>query len=279
MSVIAISGISGFVGSYLNSYFYVKGYDVIEITREDLDTPALLKQKVEKADVIINLSGKKIIQRWSKKIKKQIYKSRIESTEALVSAINANDKKQLFISTSAIGIYENDISCDEEDFIYGQTFLTQLCQDWEREASKVNKRLAILRLGVVLGNGGALAKMLTPFNLGLGGKIGDGKQPFSYIHIEDLARAYEYLITHDRLEGIFNLTTPYPTTNADFTTLLAKKLDKPAFIPLSTFMLKLIFGEGAQVLTNGQMVYPKRLLESGFEFQYRDVDSVLSDLI
>jgi len=131
----------------------------------------------------------------------------------------------------------------------------------------------------VLGNGGALAKMLTPFNLGLGGKIGDGKQPFSYIHIEDLARAYEYLITHDRLEGIFNLTTPYPTTNADFTTLLAKKLDKPAFIPLSTFMLKLIFGEGAQVLTNGQMVYPKRLLESGFEFQYRDVDSVLSDLI
>jgi len=131
MSVIAISGISGFVGSYLNSYFYVKGYDVIEITREDLDTPALLKQKVEKADVIINLSGKKIIQRWSKKIKKQIYKSRIESTEALVSAINANDKKQLFISTSAIGIYENDISCDEEDFIYGQTFLTQLCQDWD----------------------------------------------------------------------------------------------------------------------------------------------------
>jgi len=279
MSVIAISGISGFVGSYLNSYFYVKGYDVIEITREDLAEPVLLKQKVEKADVIINLSGKNIIQRWSKKKKKQIYKSRIESTKALVSAINANDKKQLFISTSAIGIYENDIACDEEDFIYGQTFLTQLCQDWEREASRVEKRLAIFRLGVVLGEGGALKKMLTPFKLGLGGKIGDGKQPFSYIHIEDLARAYEHVITHDSMEGVFNLTTPNPTTNSDFTDTLAKRVDKPAFISLPTFVLKLIYGGGEQVLSHGQKVYPKRLLENGFEFKYEKLKNILNDLI
>ena len=276
---IAIAGASGFVGSYLQDYFYERDIEVLTVPREELSQREVLKDKIAKVDVIINLAGENIVHRWSKNHKKKMYKSRIESTKALVSAINATSKKQLFISASAIGIYENDISCDEEDFIYGQTFLTQLCQDWEREASKVNKRLAIFRLGVVLGDGGALAKMLTPFNLGLGGKIGTGKQPFSYIHIEDLARAYAHLITHDRLEGIFNLTTPSPTTNGDFTKSLAKKLDKPAFIPLPTFVLKLIFGEGAQVLSDGQMVYPKRLLASGFEFQYRDVDSVLGDLI
>ena len=279
MSVIAISGISGFVGGYLDTYFHEKGYDVIMISREDIAQAEVLKEKIAKVDTIINLAGANIIQRWSKKQQKKIYRSRIETTSALVKAINANDKKQLFISTSAIGIYENAIVCDEEDYIYGQTFLTEVCKDWEREASKVDKRLAIFRLGVVLGKGGALEKMLKPFKLGLGGRIGDGKQAFSFIHIFDLARAYEHIIYHDSLEGVFNLTTPYPVTNFAFTKILAKKLHRPAFLPLSTFVLKLIFGKGASVLSEGQYVLPKRLLESGFMFKYPKVDTVLDDLI
>ncbi len=279
MSVIAICGVSGFVGTYLQDYFYERDIEVIVIKREELSQANLLKEKVAKANVIINLSGANIIQRWSKEHKKRIYHSRIDTTRALVKAINATKKEQLFISSSAIGIYENDITCDEEDYIYGDTFLAHVCKDWEKEATKVNKRLAIFRLGVVLGDGGALKKMLLPFKLGLGGKIGSGEQPFSYIHIEDLARAYEHIIYHDSMSGIFNLTTPQVSTNREFTKYLAKKLHRLAFIPLPVFILKLIFTEGSQVLIDGQKVMPKRLLESGFVFRYGSIEAALDDLI
>ncbi len=277
--IIAISGASGYLGSYLQNYFNAKNVDVQVIKREELSHAALLKEVVAKADVIINLSGANIIQRWSKKHKKKMYHTRIESTKALVNAINANNKKQLFISTSAIGIYENNIACDEDDYTYGQTFLAELCQGWEKEASKVNKRLVIFRLGVVLGNGGALKKMLLPFKLGLGGKIGDGTQPFSYIHIEDLARAYEHIIYHNNLKGVFNLTTLNPITNSEFTKTLARKLHRLALIALPVFVLKLLFGEGSQVLSDGQRVYPKRLLESGFVFKFETIEKLLDDVL
>ncbi len=279
MKVIAISGSSGFVGTYLKKYFHDKNYEVMTIKREELTQKELLKEKITKADVIINLSGANIIQRWTKKHKKKIYRSRIKSTKALVDAINTNEKEQLFISTSAIGIYENDTACDEDDFLYGQTFLAEVCKDWEKEALKVNKRLVIFRLGVVLGDGGALKKMLLPFKLGLGGVIGDGKQPFSYIHVEDLARAYEHVIYHNKLKGIFNLTTQNPVTNQIFTKTLAKKLHRPAFLPVRVFVLKLVFGEGAQILSDGQCVYPKRLLESGFVFRFETIEKLLDDVV
>jgi len=278
MSVIAISGASGFVGTYLQDYFYGKDIKVIVIKRTDLGDGEVLQEKIDKADVIINLAGANIIQRWSKSHKKKMYRSRINSTKSLVDAINASEKEQLLISTSAIGIYENDIVMDEEDFVYGQTFLTDLCKDWEQEASKVEKKLAIFRFGVILGEGGALKKMLPPFKLGLGGVIGDGKQPFSCIHIEDLARAYTYVI-EQKLEGIFNLTSPNVTSNEHFSKALAKNLHRPAFIPVPVFALKLLFGEGAQVLSDGQRVVPKRLLDSGFVFKYADVETILEDLL
>ena len=157
--------------------------------------------------------------------------------------------------------------------------MTHICENWEDEANKANARVVIFRFGVVLGNGGALNKMLIPFKLGLGGKIGDGKQPFSYIHVLDLARAYEFLIQKKELEGVFNLCTPYPVTNNQFTQILANILKRPAFLPLPAFVVKLIFGEGASVLTNGQNVYPKRLLDNGFKFNYEKVEDVLTDLL
>jgi hypothetical protein len=196
-----------------------------------------------------------------------------------VKAINTNKKEQLFISTSAIGIYANDTLCDEEQYSYGNGFLAHLCQDWEYEAKKVQKRMAIFRFSIIMGHGGALKKMLLPFKLGLGGKIGSGKQAFSYIHIEDLARAYEWLISQKNLEGIFNLSTPHHTINEKFTKVLAEKLHRPSFFTVPAFILKIIFGEGAQILLSGQRVYPKRLLECGFRFCFPTVKSVLDDLL
>ena len=279
MMTIAISGSSGFVGSYLQHYFCEKGYKVIPIQRSLLGNEKGLQNIISEADVIINLAGANILQRWTKKHKKLMYDSRINTTNTLVKAINANEKEQLFISTSAIGIYANDILCDEEQYSYGDGFLAQLCQDWEHEARQVKKRMAIFRFSIIMGDGGALKKMLLPFKSGLGGKIGSGKQPFSYIHIKDLARAYELLTNQQNLEGVFNLSTPNPSTNGEFSSVLARKLHRPAFFPVPAFILKLIFGEGAQVLLNGQRVYPKRLLDNSFEFSFPTVESVLDDLI
>lgn len=276
---IAITGSSGFVGTYLQKYFKDKNYKIITIKRAELHQQNTLHDKISQADIVINLSGANIIQRWSKTYKKLLYQSRIDTTKAIVNAINTSNKNQLFISTSAIGIYKNNILCDENNYNYAETFLAHICKDWEKEAKKAKARVVIFRFGVILGDGGALKKMLLPFKLGLGGKIGSGEQPFSYMHIHDLARAYEFVIHNHKLKGCFNLCSPYPSTNAKFTKALAHKLNRFAFLPLPTFVLKLIFGEGATLLSEGQKVYPKRLLQSGFVFDFETVEEILDNLL
>jgi uncharacterized protein (TIGR01777 family) len=275
---IAISGTSGFVGSYLCNYLSKEGYEVVAISKDDYQDIDILSSKVLESDIVLNLAGANIMQRWSEEYKKILYSSRIDTTKKIVKIINQSDKDIYLISTSAIGIYEDNIEQDEDNFTYANSFLSKICQDWESEARESKGKVAIFRFGVILGIGGALKKMLTPFKLGVGGKIADGKQPFSYIHIEDLARAYEFAIK-DRLEGTFNLVTPNPVTNSIFTKALGKILNRPTIIPLPETILKLIFGEGARVLTNGQRVLPKRLLNSGFKFKYGHIDDILKDLL
>jgi len=277
--IIAISGASGFVGQYLMQYFTQLGDTVRVIPRKILQDTHSLNLLIEDADVVINLAGANIVQRWSDKYKKILWNSRVESTKAIVNAMNSNDRKQLLISTSAIGIYENNILCDEEDYRYGESYLSQLCQAWEAEAKKTAKRLVIFRFSVILGNGGALKKMLLPFRFGLGGIIGDGYQPFSFIHIEDLSRAYKHVIEQNKCKGVYNLCTPHAIDNKDLTKTLAKQLRRPAFIPLPTFIVKIIFGEGSQILTEGQKVYPKRLLACGYTFKYPTIAKSLENLI
>jgi uncharacterized protein (TIGR01777 family) len=275
---IAISGTSGFVGSYLCNYLSKEGYEIVAISKDDYQDIDILSSKVLESDIVLNLAGANIMQRWSEEYKKILYSSRIDTTKKIVKIINQSDKDIYLISTSAIGIYEDNIEQDEDNFTYANSFLSKICQDWESEARESKGKVAIFRFGVILGIGGALKKMLTPFKLGVGGKIADGKQPFSYIHIEDLARAYEFAIK-DRLEGTFNLVTPNPVTNSIFTKALGKILNRPTIIPLPETILKLIFGEGARVLTNGQRVLPKRLLNSGFKFKYGHIDDILKDLL
>ncbi len=277
---IAIAGASGFVGSFLKEYFEEKAYQVMDIPRATFLDEHALQEVVNWADVVINLAGESILKRWSSSYKRKLFESRVKTTMLLVEAMNRVDKEQLFISSSAVGIYENNLLCDEEDYIYGETFLSYMCQEWEKEAERCQQRTVIFRLGVVLGDGGgALHKMMLPFKAGLGGSIGDGTQAFSFVHIEDLARAYEHVILHDALQGVFNLSSPKPSTNAKFSKSLAKKLHRPALVPVPKIALKAVYGEGAQVLCKGQEVYPKRLLESGFLFEYEDAESVLEDLV
>ncbi len=280
MKTIAMTGASGFVGQALTKYFEASRMQVVAIPREVLNQPKELDSIITKSDIVINLAGASIISRWSASYKELLYHSRIDTTKAIVDAMQrCRSKPQLFISTSAVGIYPQEGVYSEDDALLGDDFLAELCKSWEAEALKasgIGIRTAIFRFGIVLGkDGGALAKMLTPFKLGVGGVIGDGSQAVSFIHRDDLMAAYMHIIEHDTLEGVFNLTAPTPTTNRGLTKALGEYLNRPTLLPLPAFILKLLLGEGASILTEGQSVLPKRLLESGFVFEYPTIEKAI----
>ncbi len=287
MKTVAISGASGFVGQNLVNYLEKQNYKVLKISREILTNSTKLDEIIKSCDVIINLNGANIINRWSENYKKLLYSSRIESTKILVNSLkrvnNIEKKQRLFISTSALGIYNNKSIYSEYSLndSFANDFLSNLCQDWEAEAKKAESEftnITIFRFSIILGkNGGAISKMMLPFKLGLGGVIGSGKQHFSYIHIEDLLRAYEFVIEKN-LNGVFNLSSPNPTTNYNFTKTFGKVLNRPTFFTVPEFVLKLIFSEGAKVLSDGQSAIPKRLLEFGFEFRYKNIEECLKEI-
>ena len=281
MKTIAISGASGFVGTSLTKFFSNIGYKVIPISREILNNNNKLEKLLNTTDIVINLAGANIINRWSESYKKLLYSSRIDTTSKIVKAINSiSNKPKILISTSAVGIYDN-ISTYDENGSFSNDFLSNLCQDWEKEALKAKNettKVAIFRFGIVLGQeGGALQKMITPFKLGLGGTIGSGKQAFSFVHIDDLLNAYKFVIENSH-EGIFNLTAPKPTTNKGLTLALGKTLKRPTILPVPEFVLKLIFSEGARVLTDGQSAIPKKLLDLGFEFKFKTIEETIENL-
>ena len=262
---VAIIGGKGFIGRNLAKEFK----DILIIDRKNF----FEVEKIRECDVVVNLAGATILKRWSENYKKELFSSRIETTKKVVEIINNSDVKY-FISTSAIGIYKNNCSCDERGE-FGDGFLSNLAKEWEKEALKCNKSTSILRLSVVLGkDGGALKNMLLPFKLNLGGTIGKGCNFMSFIDIRDLMRIYKFLI-QNRLTGIFNASTPFYTTNYEFTKTLAKALNKKAFFSIPPFILKIIYGEGAEVLLSSQKVLPKKLIEAGFEFKYPTIEKSL----
>jgi uncharacterized protein (TIGR01777 family) len=282
---IAISGASGFVGKYLGVVFDRKGWTVAPITRQDLGGNAEgLSDLIEGADVIVNLAGAPIIKKWTRTYKKELYSSRVDTTKKIVGALKRLEKRpRAFLSASAIGIYGTEGTHTEEMHSLATDFLGSLTRDWEQaalEAQGLNIRTVIFRFGVVLGKGGgALQSMLPPFKAGIGGAIGDGRQPFSWVHIEDLARAFTAAIEDERFKGVYNLTAPNPTTNRELTKTLGKILKRPTVFRVPAFVLKLQFGEGAQVLVKGQRVVPQRLLEGGFDFEFPDLETALRDCV
>ena len=283
MKKIIITGASGFVGTSLSQELTSKNYEVIAIKRDDLKNTSQLTSIIENSYAVINLAGANIINRWSPSYKNLLYTSRIETTKALVEAMaKCQNKPEIFISTSAVGIYRNDAIYDEKTTIKANDFLGNLCDSWEQEAQKAKElhiSVSIFRFGIVMGDGGALAKMLTPFKLGLGGTIGDGKQAFSFIHIDDLLNAYNFILENKSLNGIFNLTAPQPTTNYGLTKALGKTLNRPTVLPIPQFILNLILSEGAKVLTDGQSAIPTHLVESGFTFKYTNIEDTINSLV
>jgi uncharacterized protein (TIGR01777 family) len=284
MMKIIILGGTGFVGQYLQSHLANQGHQVQAFGREAFESAFSLSNHLESQDVLIMLAGENVGQRWSTAYKQALVDSRVSTNKILRLALQAckNPPKRI-LAASAIGIYpENDCSqpLDETCTETGQGFLAEIGRVWEQAIRQLSNDVVIMRFGVVLGkNGGALAKMLTPFKLGLGGPVAGGKQCFSWVHMDDLARSVSFLLSKEDLSGVFNITAPNPVTNNIFGKTLAQKLKRPYLIPLPYWQLKLMFGEGAQVLTHSSAILPSRLVDLGFKFNYQDIDSALESIV
>lgn len=282
---IAMSGSTGFIGANLSHAFEKNQWSIVPLGRNDFKSGVdQLAEKIKDVDIIVNLAGAPVIGRWTEEYKKIMYESRVNISTHLVKACSKlNRKPKVLISASAVGYYASGGPHTEKRYRKDRGFLGHLTQDWEQEAleaEKIGIRTIIFRFGVVLGRGGgALQRMITPFKLGLGGTIGDGSQPFSWIHMNDLTQACEAAIENDTYRGIYNLTAPNVTTNKGLTDALGKALGRPALLRIPTFVLRVRYSEGAQVLSSGQEVIPERLLERGFRFQFTEIQHAINDCV
>jgi uncharacterized protein (TIGR01777 family) len=281
---IAICGITGLTGRATSQYFTEMGYKVLGIGRSDLGLGiGNLQQMLAGVDALINLAGAPILKRWTPKWKDEIYNSRIETTRLLVTAMNGmSHPPKMFISSSAVGIYDDKNSHNESSENFSDNFLAHVCKDWEAEAIKVKPpvRLCIFRLGVVLSTkGGALQKMILPFKLGVGGTIGSGKQYFPFVDISDVTRSLKWALDTESAHGVYNLVAPQIITNKYYATQIANWLHRPAFFPIPVIALRLLFGKASKILISGQRVHPERLLNQGFVFQFPTLELALQSKI
>jgi len=281
---IAICGKSGLVGSKLEKLFLSHRDEVIGIKVREDSTVESIAKLIENCDILINLSGATILAHWSESYKKTLYESRIDTTKKLVDAISmCKEKPKLFLSASAVGIYDSLHLHDDKSKNYANDFLSKLCQDWEAEAKKAEAfdvRCVQTRFGIIYAKeGGAMQKMLPPFKLGLGGKLGSGEQIVSWIHIDDLMRAFELIIKTPDIRGSINFTSPYPLSNIEQTNIMGKVLNRPTFFSVPNFMLKLVFGEGSTIMVDSKEVYPTKLIEHGFVFSYEKFEDALKDIV
>lgn len=280
--IVAISGASGYISQSIQKNGLFSQYTFVKLSRNEPEH--IWKEKIANANVVINLAGAPVIQRWTHKNKTEILESRINTTQKIVSIINQlppQNSPQLLISASAIGIYPDKGTelNDEYSSKKGNTFLSHIVEKWENEANNLkhnNTRLVIMRIGIVLGkNGGLLKKTLPLFNIGLGGKIASGNQAFSFVHINDLVKAVHFFIENKNTKGIYNIVAPQITNNAHFTKALGKAMKRPTFIPVPVFALRLLFGKAAHIMINGERVYPTRLCESGFNFDFPNIENAV----
>ncbi|MPV86347.1 TIGR01777 family oxidoreductase [Ostreibacterium oceani] len=300
---ILITGGTGFIGGQLTKQLLAMGHQVTVLTRYPqkqsmqaglrlVDSLSQLADN-EIIDGIINLAGAPINKRWTPQYKNTLIDSRVNTTEQIAALVQRLlTRPRVFISGSAIGFYGHTTSADgaivdetSQPTIDTQQndFAHQLCARWEAAAATITElgvKTYIIRLGVVLdSSGGALAEMLPAFKLGLGGKIGSGRQGFSWIHRDDAVNAIHFLLADSASPGVYNLTAPYPVTNAAFSQALAKALHRPCVMTIPAFAIRLLFGEmGETLLLNGQCVKPTRLLSTGFAFQYPTLQEALSGI-
>jgi uncharacterized protein (TIGR01777 family) len=293
---VVIAGGSGLVGSAVTEAFGKKGFKVVVLTtsRKNNKTPLLEfvqwdpskqiipPETIEEGDIIINLAGFNVSNRWTEKNKREMITSRIDSTSTLVHLVNQKGiRLGAFIQASASGYYQPSQEILNEKSPRGNGFLSDLCEAWEKEASLLNnQRLAIIRIGVVMHQrDGALGRMMPFFKLGLGSAVGSGTQYMSWIHLDDLASLIVHIALNPTISGTFNASSPNPVTNMEFSKTLAKKLHRPFFLPpIPGFVMKLIFGEMASMLLNSQRLDASKITATGFEFRYSQIDEALAQI-
>jgi uncharacterized protein (TIGR01777 family) len=295
---ITISGASGFIGRRLLKHLMTANHSIHVLSRHaGTNLPAGVRlsvwnpdreeppeESLNNADAIVHLAGEPVAQRWTADARQKIRDSRVQGTRRLVQALSTMSRRPaVLVCASAIGIYGS--RGDEiltESSTPGTGFLPDVCREWESQADlaqALGMRVVKIRIGIVLSaHGGALAKMLPAFKAFAGGRMGSGREWMSWIHLDDLAALIRYAVENS-LEGAVNGTAPSPVTNAEFTRILAKSLHRPALFPIPGFALKMIFGEMAEVLLGSQRVLPRAAQDSGFRFQYAQLEPALQDLL
>ncbi|WP_126147389.1 TIGR01777 family oxidoreductase [Synechococcus elongatus] len=295
---IAITGATGFVGQRLVERLRAEGHELRILSQRptvaqqltgcqvfDTATETSWLAALEGADAVVNLAGEPIAeQRWTPAQKQRLKNSRVQTTRALVTAITAaTQKPQVLVTASAIGYYgTSEMAQFTEESAAGQDYLAEICQAWEQEAQAVTvsgTRLVTLRIGIVVGPGGAIGKMLGPFKLFAGGPIGSGRQWVSWIQREDLVSLILEAIANPSYQGTYNATAPQAVRMADLSATLGEVLQRPSWLPVPAFALEALLGEGALLVLEGQQVLPKRLEAAGFQFRYPDLKSALQQFL
>jgi uncharacterized protein (TIGR01777 family) len=295
---IAITGASGLIGRRLVKNLGASGHVLTVISRhagtnvasgigivawDPMKGPAP-EDGLRNADAVIHLAGEPVAQRWSADAKRRIRESRVVGTRNLVQALGKlRNPPQTLICASAVGYYGS--RGDEvlrEDSAPANSFLAEVCVAWEQEAAAAEAfgmRVVRVRIGVVLdASGGALQRILTPFRLGLGGRLGDGKQWMSWIHLADLAAMFQFAVENP-VRGALNGVAPIPVSNADFTQTLARAVHRPAIFPVPAFGLELLFGEMSEILLASQRVLPAAPEAAGFRWEFPELGGALADLL
>lgn len=299
---VAVTGATGFIGRKLVAALDAAGHSTVIVTRRresasrafpnaagvvewDLPGRELDPGVLEGLDGVVHMAGAPVAQRWTANAKRVIEESRILYTRALAGAIGrASRPPSVLVSFSAIGYYgvRGDERLDEAASA-GTDFLARVCRGWEGEAARAadsGVRVVNPRVGIVVGRGGgALAQMLTPFKMGVGGPIGNGRQWMSWVHVDDVIGIALDALTRGALAGPVNATAPEPVTNRDFSKALGRALRRPAVLPIPVLGLKVLFGGFADILATGQRVIPSKALSAGYEFRYADLDAALAEAV
>ena len=306
MMKVAVTGATGFVGSRLVQQLHEAGHQIKVFARNPERARKVFPEsafknvivvgytpkesgdwqaEVSGCDGVINLAGEAISERWTPERKQEIMNSRVIGTEKLVEAIGkATDKPKVLVSASAIGFYGTSETAEfyETSEPIKQDFLSQVCQGWEQAAEKVTAygtRLVTIRIGIVLGLGGAIAKMLTPFRLYAGGPIGSGQQWFSWVHRDDLVSLFMQGLTDENMSGVYNGTAPHPVRMSELCDALGKVMNRPSWLPVPDFVIETLLGDGAVVVLEGQKVLPERTQSTGFSYAYPKVEPALREIV
>ncbi len=303
---VAITGATGFVGSRLverlqkqgikvlvltrnaeraRSFFPTSAYPNVEIAGYTPTASGSWQNEIANCEGVVNLAGTPISEgRWTTERKQEILNSRKLTTQKIVEAIAlSTTKPKVLVNASAVGYYgTSETTTFNENSSNGSDFLAQVCQTWEAEAQKVTDsgvRLVILRFGIVLGMGGALGKMITPFKLFAGGPIGSGEQWFSWIHVDDIVNLILQALTTSSMSGVYNATAPHPVRMAELSSTMGEVMNRPSWLPVPGIAIEAMLGDGAVVVLEGQKVLPQRTLSSGFTYEYPNLKPALAEIL